>query len=52
MVSRGKGLGNPYQQNDLLLIMMLGSTSPPVANAAAYKTHGVQHELTGALVFL
>ena len=30
--------------------MMLGSTSPPVANAAAYKTHGVQHELTGVLV--
>ena len=50
MVSKGKGLGNRYQQNDLLLIMMLGSTSPPVANAAAYKTHGVQHELTGVLV--
>jgi hypothetical protein len=29
---------------------MLGSTSPAVANAAAYKTHGVQHELTGVLV--
>ena len=49
MVSKGKVLGNRYQQNDLLLIMVLGSTSPPVANAAAYKTYGVQHELTGVL---